>query len=112
MRKNYSFREPLGKDLNGLYITAAQMQFFLNRRDGGKKFILGDPQFFQYFYKCAIYNIVWDLMEKDPACATLYWSEEDETLGIKFPSDGAVVREFKKKKVDYLIDGGEDEELL
>ena len=81
MRKKHTFREPLGKDKNGLYITAAQMQFFLNRRNGGKSFILGDSLFFNYFYKCAVYNIIWDLMEKYPTCATIYWDDTYESLG-------------------------------
>jgi len=109
MSKSYSFREPLGKDLNGLYITAAQMQFFLNRRDGGKKFILGHPHFFEYFYKCAIYNIIWDLMDSDPDCATLFWDDKEGALGVKFPPYGKVMSELKRKKVKYFFEGDEDE---
>lgn len=104
MRKKHSFREPLGKDLNGLYITAAQMQFFLNRPSGDKKFIEGDAEFFQYFYKCAIYNIIWDLQDKDPSCASFYWNEENETIAVKFPNDGTVMKELKKKKIDYFFE--------
>ena len=104
MRKKYTFREPLGKDLNGLYITAAQMRFFLNRRNGEKHFIEGNSSFFEYFYKCAVYNIVWDLLEEDPACATLYWDEHLETVAVKFPMNGKVIKELKEKKVDYFFD--------
>mgnify|MGYP004460053087 FL=1 len=109
MAKDYSFREPLGRDLNGLYITAAQMQFFLNRRDGSEKFVLGHPQFFEYFYKCAIYNIVWDLMEEDPACATLFWDSSEESVGIKFPPYGKVMTEMKRKKIKYFLEEADDE---
>jgi|TARA_R110002020_G_scaffold358247_1_gene570498 hypothetical protein len=98
------FRKPLGRDLNGLYITEAQMQFFLNRRNGGELFILGDPKFFKYFHKCAVYNIVWDLMEKDPACATFFWDTEEENVGVKFPLNGSVMKELKKRKVKYVFD--------
>ena len=104
MRKKYTFRQPLGKDLNGLYITAAQMQFFLNRRNGEKDFLEGDTKFFEYFYKCAVYNIVWDLLEEDPTCATLFWDADQETVGIKFPMKGKVIRELKRKKIDYFFD--------
>jgi len=104
MENKGSFREPLGKDLNGLYITTAQMQFFLNRSGGRKKFIIGDPQFFQYFYKCAIYNIVWDLLEVDSTCATLFWDEIRETVGVKFPVEGSVMKELRKKKVQYFFE--------
>ncbi len=105
--KSDKFREPLGQDLNGLYITQAQMQFFLNRRGGSELFILGDPQFYKYFYKCAVYNIIWDLMETDPACATLYWDADQENVGVKFPLDGVVMQELKKKKVKYVFDDDE-----
>tara|TARA_R110000824_G_scaffold120991_3_gene276810 strand:- start:2386 stop:2712 length:327 start_codon:yes stop_codon:yes gene_type:complete len=104
MRKKYTFRQPLGKDLNGLYITAAQMQFFLNRRGGELDFLEGKSTFFEYFYKCAVYNIVWDLLEEDPACATLYWDEDLEAVAIKFPMNGKVIAELKGKKVDYFFD--------
>ena len=104
MTNQNDFREPLGKDLNGLYITAAQMQFFLNRRNGSEQFVMGDPEFFQYFYKCAIYNIIWDLLEKDPACATFFWDSDKDTVGVKFPMDGLVMKELKKKKVQYFFE--------
>jgi len=107
MRKKHYFREPLGKDINGLYITAAQMQFFLNRKGGNALFIAGDPQFFQYFYKCAVYNIIWDLLEVDPTSATVFWDEDSETVGVKFPANGKVMRELREKKIEYFF--GEDE---
>jgi|TARA_R100000995_G_scaffold83426_2_gene59343 hypothetical protein len=107
MRKKYNFRQPLGKDLNGLYITAAQMQFFLNRRNGERYFIEGDSKFFEHFYKCAVYNIVWDMLEEDPGCATLFWDETQETVGIKFPIDGKVMKELKRKKLQTYFE--EDE---
>ena len=99
MRKKHSFREPLGEDLNGLYITAAQMQFFLNRRGADKKFLVGHPEFFEYFYKCAIYNIIWDLVDDDPTSASFFWDEESESIGVKFPPNGVVMQELKAKKV-------------
>ena len=104
MGREHHFREPLGRDINGLYITAAQMQFFLNRRGADKKFILGHPEFFEYFYKCAVYNIVWDLLDEDPSCATLFWDSDEERVGIKFPLNGAVMKELREKKVQYLFD--------
>jgi len=99
MSKDYSFREPLGKDLNGLYITAAQMQFFLNRRDGDQKFLAGHSDFFEYFYKCAVYNIIWDLQVSDPSCASFFWDADSESIGVKFPPKGLVMEELKNKKV-------------
>tara|TARA_R110000796_G_scaffold212706_4_gene328851 strand:+ start:631 stop:954 length:324 start_codon:yes stop_codon:yes gene_type:complete len=104
MRNKKSFREPLGQDLNGLYITTAQMQFFLNRPKGGLKFINGSQEFFKYFYKCAVYNIIWDLLDKDPKCASFYWNEEEEAIAVKFPKKGKVVDELKRKKVNCFQD--------
>ena len=108
MLKKHFFREPIGKDLNGLYITAAQMQFFLNRRKGSQQFVEGDPEFFKYFYKCAVYNIIWDLLETDPACATFFWDDAAGSVGVKFPENGKVMKELKQKKVSYYFS---DEEL-
>ena len=103
MRKKHSFREPLGQDVNGLYITAAQMQFFLNRRGADKQFISGHPEFFQYFYKCAVYNIVWDMLEKYPECATIFWDEDHETVGVKFPAKGKVMKKLRERKIDCFF---------
>jgi|TARA_R110001583_G_scaffold43028_2_gene136767 hypothetical protein len=103
MREKHTFREPLGKDVNGLYITAAQMQFFLNRRKGTEHFLYGDSIFFEYFYKCAVYNIVWDLLEKFPDCATLFWDDVNESIGMKFPLNGRVMQELKRRKVKYFF---------
>ena len=110
MRKKHSFREPLGTDLNGLYITAAQMQFFLNRRDGQTKFVKGQVEFFQYFYKCAIYNVIWDLQASDPTCASFYWDEIEEAVAVKFPAEGLVMDELKKRKIKYFFEEEEEDE--
>tara|TARA_A100001515_G_scaffold111251_1_gene92301 strand:+ start:101 stop:418 length:318 start_codon:yes stop_codon:yes gene_type:complete len=104
MREKHTFREPLGQDVNGLYITAAQMQFFLNRRKGTEQFLYGDSAFFEYFYKCAVYNVVWDLMEEDHTCATLFWDEAAGAVGMKFPLDGKVMRELRRRKVKYFFE--------
>jgi|14_taG_2_1085336.scaffolds.fasta_scaffold94875_2 hypothetical protein len=97
------FRKPLGQDPNGLYITKAQLQFFLNRPKGAKEFIERTSNFLSYFYKCAVYNIIWDLMDKDPACAKIYWDPKQEKVAISFPLNGKVVQEFKDKNVEYLL---------
>jgi len=107
MHNKYGFREPLNEEPDGTYITAGQMQFFLNRRGADKKFLLGHPEFFEYFYKCAIYNIIWDKLENDPDCAILFWDEEEETIGVKFPAGGTVMKALKEKKVDCFF-GAED----
>tara|TARA_R100001086_G_scaffold70345_2_gene33583 strand:- start:1130 stop:1381 length:252 start_codon:yes stop_codon:yes gene_type:complete len=83
------------------------MQFFLNRPEGGKKAISGDPEFFAYFYKCAVYNVIWDAVEKYPSSATFFWDENEESVGVKFPPDGVVMKELQKRKVPCVFD--EDE---
>ena len=108
MREKHTFRAPLGKDLNGLYITEAQMRFFLNRKKGTEHFLFGDPIFYSYFYKCAVYNVVWDLLDKYPDCATLFWDEEKGSIGMKFPINGEVMQELKRRKVSYFFSEDDD----
>ena len=90
MRGKYGFREPLMMDEEGLYITAAQMQFFLNRRDGQKKFESCSVEFLNYYRNSCLYNLVYDLMEQDSSCATMYWDHENNTLSLSFPWKGIV----------------------
>ena len=65
MRGKYHFREPLLTDDNGLYVTAAQMQFFLNRPKGKVLFKTSHYEFLQYYKNCCLYNLVYDMMEKN-----------------------------------------------
>jgi hypothetical protein len=90
MRGNYSFREPLFIDEDGLYITAAQMQFFLNRKDGSKKLSRGDSEFFSYYNNCRTYNLIYDMLDEDGKCAKMYWDHKLESLAFSFPAGGPV----------------------
>ena len=47
------------------------------------------------------------MLEEDPGCATLFWDETQETVGIKFPIDGKVMKELKRKKLQTYFE--EDE---
>ena len=94
MRGKYTFREPLLIDDEGLYITAAQMQFFLNRREAKKKFNGADPVFLSYYNNCRLYNFVYDMMEDDPKCARIYWDGEQETIGVAFPMRGKIAKQL------------------
>tara|TARA_R110000824_G_scaffold128983_3_gene290130 strand:- start:2410 stop:2736 length:327 start_codon:yes stop_codon:yes gene_type:complete len=100
---NEHFRKPVGKDLNGFYITATQLKFFLNRPSGEEQFMTGKDEFTEYFFKCAVYNVVLDMLDKDPNCAYLYWDDNEETVGIKFPLYGSVMSEFKKRKMENIF---------
>jgi len=97
------FRKPVGKDVNGFYITSAQLRFFLNRPSGEKHFITGHDEFTEYFFKCAVYNMVLDLLDKDPSCACLYWDDKEQTVGVKFPLYGSVMSEFKKRNIENIF---------
>jgi len=79
-------------DDNGLYITVAQMQFFLNRRDGEKKFKASDAEFMSYYKNCCLYNLVYDMMEDNPKCAKMYWDSDTGSVSLSFPVKGYVAQ--------------------
>jgi hypothetical protein len=60
-------------DDNGLYVTTAQMNFFMNRDNGEKLVREVSPEFVKYYNNCKLYNLVYDMMEHDPKCAVMYW---------------------------------------
>ena len=103
MKNKFSFREPLTFDENGMYITAGQMQFFLNQRGGQKKFASGSDEFFRYYYKCGVYNLIWDMMEMDPDCATMYWDEDSDSVAYKFPPNGEVAQELTQCGINWTL---------
>ena len=87
-------KDPLLVDDEGLYITLAQMQFWLNRRQGTKLFRTGSHKFLKYYNSCRTYNLISDMLEEDPECASLYW---DDKLGVPvymFPASGTVASKF------------------
>jgi len=104
------FRKPLIQDKNGLYITEAQMNFFLNRDDGPDKVKEVHPVFIKYYRNCCLYNLVYDMMEQDPDCALMYWDEEMETVSMSFPTDGSVAYELSKITFEAMSEdfGNED----
>ena len=89
-----TYNDPIYYDKKGCYITTAQLRFFVNGPQGRSKFLSGDPEFTNYFYSCGAYNLVSDLMNKDPDCATLYWDEERKAPAFTFPAQGKVVKKF------------------
>jgi hypothetical protein len=108
MKGKYDFREPLFADESGLYITAAQMQFFLNRQDGQKKFKAADPAFLSYYKNCTLYNVVWDMMEQDSNCAKMYWDEKNENVAVSFPMKGDVADAISTLTGEDDVDENED----
>jgi hypothetical protein len=107
MRGKYDFREPLMMDDAGLYITVAQMQFFLNRRDGEKKFKASDEEFMRYYKNCCLYNLVYDMMEDNPKCAKMYWDPDTGNVSLSFPMKGYVAQALAEVA---SIFAGEDED--
>jgi len=77
-------------------ITAAQMQFFLNRPHGEDKFTKADEDFIKYYKNCCLYNIVYDMMEEDEKCATMYWDSTNESVALSFNIHGKVAKELAK----------------
>ena len=110
MRGKYTFREPLLAGDAGLYITAAQMQFFLNRRNGEKSFRDASPEFLQYYKNCCLYNIVYDMMEDDSECGKMYWDEKTEAVAISFPMKGKVALELATVASYFTEDEEEEDE--
>jgi len=109
MRGKYHFREPLLTDDNGLYVTAAQMQFFLNRPKGKVMFKTSHYEFLQYYKNCCLYNLVYDMMEKNDKCAKMYWDSDEGCVALSFPVKGFVAEALSKVSSSFG-DDYEDED--
>ena len=93
-----NFRVPIHLDDKDLYITEAQLQFYLNGFSTSIKVddILEDGRvsksFMIYYEKCVTYNLIWDLSEKHPKSSKLYWDDRYQEFRITYPKDGLVFR--------------------
>jgi len=95
------YREPLMVDEDGLYITVAQINFFLNRKNGEELIDHGSPEFLKYYRNCCLYNLVYDMMEEDPSCGSMYWDDLTESVAMAFPMDGKVSRALAAISLRY-----------
>jgi len=77
-------------EADGTYITAGQMQFYLNRPQGQRNFESGTPNFMEYYNICRVYNVISDLMDEDEDCAMLYWDHKKDRMAMAYPSSGPV----------------------
>ena len=111
MYGKYDYREPLMTTEDGLYITAAQMQFFLNRRDGEEKFKEGHPEFMKYYHNCCLYNLIYDMMLEDESCAKMYWDCGNESVAMSFPTDGTVAQALSEVTFSREEDDEPDDEF-
>ena len=84
------FREPLMMDEFGLYITVAQMDFFLNRKNGPELMDSASPEFMDYYQNCLLYNMVYDMMEAEPETGDMYWDENTQSVAFSFPVNGKI----------------------
>ena len=94
----YSFDEPLNREPDGTYITAAQMKFFLNRKNGIDMYEKKSRSFVEYYDICRVYNLISGIMEKDESAAKLYWNEEEGSVSIAFPDEGKAARALDRIK--------------
>lgn len=104
------FREPLLMDEYGLYITTAQMQFYLNEEGGEAKFKRGDPDFIKYYQTCLLYNAAYDLADEYPKDIFFTWNSVTNTLEYS-----CTPKSFPEKCMLDIIkflseDDGEEEE--
>ena len=104
------FRVPLLVDSNGLYITEAQMMFWINQKGGEDAYITGDPKFLDYYRNCCLYNVIYDMMEDDPDCATMYWDEKKQEVAMAFPMEGKVAKALSDVTFAYDLEDEEEED--
>ena len=97
-----NFRIPIHLDDGDLYITEAQLQFYLNGISHSFKVqdILSDGKiskgFLSYYEKCATYNLIWDLSNKHPKSSKMYWDEQYQEFRITYPKEGIVFKALKQ----------------
>lgn len=104
------FRVPLLVDSNGLYITEAQMLFWINQNGGEESYTTGDPKFMDYYKNCCLYNLVYDMMDEDPDCATMYWDHKKEEVAMAFPMEGKVAKRLSEVTFAYDTEVDDEEE--
>jgi len=104
------YREPLMMDDHGLYITVAQMHFFLNRPKGKMKFKTADNEFLSYYKNCCLYNLVYDMMEENPSCAKMFWDSDSESVSLSFHVKGNVAMALAQVSHIFKSDEEEDED--
>ena len=110
-----NFRQPLRVDERGLYITEAQMMFFLNTQEDKREEVpvlelLKTPEFLEYYENCVLYNVIWDMLEEDPTCGEMVWDHEIEEVSFQFPQGGKVYEKIMNTDVFGLWIDEEEED--
>jgi hypothetical protein len=105
------FRIPAIVDEDGLFMTTAQLQFFMNRKNGHKMIKEKSEDFVKYFNQCRIYNLLYELTEEDYNAAQFYWDEENESVGVMFSKNGKAAKALEDVALVEFEDGDEDFEI-
>ena len=79
-----------------------------NRINGKKKFKSADSEFISYYKNCCLYNLVYDMMEKNENCAKMYWDENSKSVAVSFPMRGRVAMALADVASFFASSDGED----
>lgn len=92
-------------------MTTAQLQFFMNRRNGDKMIKDKTEEFIKYFNQCRIYNLLYEMTDEDEDAAHFYWDDENESVGVMFSKNGKAAKALEEVAIIEFEDGDEDFEL-
>ena len=86
-----SFRKPAMLDSkNGTYVTAAQIRFFLNKKNAIEEIKSKSDAFAEFISFCKFYNYFWDVTEVFSDEGFMFWDHESETIAFQFPVRGKI----------------------
>jgi len=89
----FNFRNGKLEGPDGLYITKAQLRFYLNRGKVAEySFFNQGSDFVKYFQECEAYNFLSDLMNEDPSSASLCWDESIQDVVFSIPKGGEAAK--------------------
>jgi len=63
-----------------------------------------------YYKNCCLYNMIYDMMEEDHECATMYWDHKKEEVAMSFPMEGKVSKQLSEITFAYDVDEPEEDE--
>jgi len=64
----------------------------------------------EYYKNCCLYNMIYDMMEDDPECATMYWDHKKEEVAMAFPMEGKVSKQLSEITFAYDVDDTDEDE--
>ena len=56
-----------------------------------------------------MYNIVYDMLEKDPDCAKMYWDTKKECVSVSFTVDGKVAKAISVISTSFFDDDPDED---